>query len=457
MARSPAERLALLGRRAAEEVLGHLDDAALEALAADWRFWARPEQLEPPGHWRIWVICAGRGWGKTRTGAEWVHDRVRRGYGRIHLVARTAADYRDVMVEGESGLLATAPRGERVVFRPALRRVEWESTGAVALCFSAEEPDQLRGPQCDTAWADEPSTWQMLRDDSGSTAWDNLELGLRLGPDPRMVATMTPKPVPMVRDLLARHGRDVHLTTGSLLENVANLAPGFVHHILDRYGGTRLGAQEIEGRLLEAADGALFSRASIERDRLAAPLGRDAYDAVAVGVDPAVGGGETGIVVVARTREALPTATGGHRRQLHVLVDATVSGPPDLWARRVAALARERRAVVVAEANQGGAMVRAVIRHADPSVAVVTVRAVESKRARAEPVSLLAEQGRLRLVGHLPDLESQMLAWEPGADSPDRLDALVWAATWLMGAMGLGGRITTGAGWRIPVRRAAVA
>lgn len=379
----------------------------------------------------MWLLLAGRGYGKTRCGAEWVHDRVRAGARRIALVAPTAADVRDTMVEGESGLLAKARPGERLRYEPSKRRVTWLDTGAVALCFSADAPERLRGPQHDTAWCDEVAAWRYAE-----ATWSNLLFGLRLGADPRICATTTPRPVPLVRELLA--APDTAVTRGSTFDNAANLAPATLAKIKRQYEGTRLGRQELFAELLDDTPGALWALDRIHAARVAeAP----ALRRVAVAVDPATSSGEdsdeTGIV------------GGGVDAQGEgfVLADRSVRGSPEEWGRAAVALLDEIEAdFIVAEKNQGGDMVASVIRAAaaelhrqgkrtSPQVVVKLVHASRGKRPRAEPVAQLYEQGRVHHVGILAALEDQMTTWDasdPRADSPDRMDALVWLFTELM-------------------------
>lgn len=395
-------------------------DAAL--LLHDWSIWARDKQLPPDGEWRVWLILAGRGFGKTRTGAEWVRGLAESGtVGRIALVGETAADVRDVMVEGESGVLACSPPWARPRYEPSKRRLTWPN-GAVATCFSADDPDQLRGPQFAAAWADEIAKWRY------EAAWDNLMLGLRLGSDPRCVATTTPKP----RKWLTRLMDDPRtaLTRGGTRENAANLAPAFLEQILSRYDGTRIGRQEIDGAYLTETPGALWNRACVDACRA-----QDApdLDRVVVAVDPAVTSGvdadETGIVVAGRDGDGV----------FWVLEDLSGRFSPDLWARAAAAaFARHRADAVVCEVNQGGDLVIATLRTVDPALPVRGVRATRGKRVRAEPVAALYEQGRVRHVGRFDALEDQLTGFSGAAGdaSPDRLDALVWAITDLLSGPG---------------------
>ncbi|EDP66816.1 hypothetical protein BAL199_17183 [alpha proteobacterium BAL199] len=399
------------------KILNELTGREAAVLLHDWPFWARPKQLPPAGDWRVWLILAGRGFGKTRTGAEWVRGLAESGRARrIALVAETAADARDVMIEGESGLLACCAPWGRPKYEPSKRRVTWPN-GAIATSFSADDPDQLRGPQFDAAWADEIAKWRY------EAAWDNLMLGLRLGADPRCVATTTPKPRAWLARLMADPGTVV--TRGATRENAGNLAPGFLDQILARYAGTRLGRQEIDGEFLTEIPGALWTRTLIEGAR-ALPGAVPGLARIIVAVDPAVTSGsdsdETGIVVAGVDGEG----------RFWVLEDLSGRMSPDLWARRSADAYRRHHAdAVVCEVNQGGDLVVATLRTVDGSLPVRAVRATRGKRLRAEPVAALYEQGRVRHAGPFPELEDQMAGFTgaSGDASPDRLDALVWALT----------------------------
>lgn len=400
------------------QALAELTEQEAEALLYDWPFWARPNQLPPPGDWRAWLVLAGRGFGKTRTGGEWIRDQVEnRGRGRLALVAPTAADARDVMVEGESGILAISPPWFRPVYEPSKRRLSWPN-GAIATTYSADEPDRLRGPQHDGAWADELAAWKYPE------AWDMLMFGLRLGTDPRVVVTTTPKPVRLIRELLAE--ATTVITRGSTYENAANLAPAFLEQIVTKYKGTRLGRQELDGEVLDDVPGALWTRKVL--DDLRRPAAPELVRVV-VAIDPAVTSGEdsdeTGIVVAGRGAD-------GHG---YVLADLSCRMSPDGWARRAVNAFQDHKADrIVAEVNNGGDLVEQVVRTVDRSVPYKAVHASRGKRVRAEPIAALYEQGRVHHVGGLPDLEDQMCAFLPeGSDqSPDRVDALVWALTELL-------------------------
>jgi phage terminase large subunit-like protein len=391
--------------------LRYLRELQAKAAGPSWRDIARPAQLAPAGDWTAWLYVGGRGAGKTRAGAEWVHEQVQKGARRIALIGPTAGDVRDVMVEGESGILNCGP--VRPTYEPSKRRVTWPN-GAIATTYSADEPDRLRGPQHDAAWADEIAAWRYPQ------AWDMMMLGLRLGTNPQVVATTTPKPVKLVRDLL----QTATVTRSTTYDNLDNLAPTFREQILSRYEGTRLGRQELMAELLEDVPGALWTRALIEKARGTAP---DHLPRIVVAIDPAVTSGEqsdaTGIIVV-----------GADQNVGYVLEDLSGRFPPEHWARlAVDAYTRWDADRIVAEANNGGDLVASVLRAVNQNVPVRLVRASRGKRARAEPVSALYEQGRVIHCDSFPELEDELCVWTPDtAESPDRLDAMVWGLTDLM-------------------------
>jgi phage terminase large subunit-like protein len=394
-----------------------LTDEMIEELMTDWSMWARPQQLAPLSLWQTWLICAGRGFGKTRTGAEWTRQKIEHGFGRGAFVAATAADIRDVMVEGESGILAVYPRWQRPKYEPSKRRVTFH-TGAIVTTYSADEPDRLRGPQHEFAWADELAAWRY--DD----AWDQLQFGLRLGSHPQCCVTTTPRPVKIMRELIA--DPDVPVSTGSTYMNVVNLAPSFLATMRKKYEGTRLGRQELHAELLEDIEGALWKRDWIERARLSAAPGE--YERIVVSVDPAITstGDEHGIIVCAKK--------GDHG---FVIDDKSRRGSPLEWAQAaVDAFHLHKADRIIAEKNQGGDMVEQTIKTVDPTVPVKLIHASRGKSLRAEPVSALYEAapGRVHHVGSFDQLEDQMCIWTPdsGEDSPDRLDAAVHGLTELM-------------------------
>jgi phage terminase large subunit-like protein len=430
MAKSLMEQISLLPPEEQAKALAGMDP---DVLLWDWSVWGRPEQQEPSGDdWAIWAYIAGRGAGKTRTAAEWVREQARyttEGQRRFALVARTAADVRDVIVEGESGIMNVTPPSERPLYEPSKRRLTWPN-GNTATCFTADEPDSLRGPQFTHAWGDEIAAWRQTPDAAGMTAFDNLRVGTRLGRNPRIMVTTTPKRVPLLYKLIeeAKTGRVV-ITRGSTLDNSGNLSGAYLDAITGVYAGTRLAAQELYGEMLDDVEGALWNEEMIERGRESMlPQGTPLR---IIGVDPSVAENprdECGIVVCAATADR-----DLYKRQAWVLEDASILGSPETWANRVVEMARKWGCPVVAEVNQGGALVRNAINAIDPNVKVLEVHSKYGKALRAEPVTLAYEQNRVHHIGYLADLESQMYSWVPGeGKSPDRVDALVHAMTALL-------------------------
>lgn len=443
--KSGAAWLACAAPEQVEEFLGGLSDNALLALPWLFEFWALPHQLPPDGDWKAWVIMGGRGAGKTRAGSEWVRRMVEGPSAaapgrcrRVALIGETFDQAREVMVMGESGILACSPPDRRPVWEAGRRRLVW-ANGATATVYSAHEPEALRGPQFDAAWADELAKWKKAGD-----VWDMLQFALRLGEHPQQVVTTTPRNVEVLKRIL-RNASTV--TTHAATEaNRAWLAESFLAEVQARYGGTRLGRQELEGVLLDDIEGALWTTAGLEACRVdAAPK----LDRIVVAVDPAVTGGkgsdECGIVVAGVVSGAEPRDW-----RAYVLEDATVRGGPLDWARAaIAAMERHGAERLVAEVNQGGDLVESVIRQVDPLVPFRALRAGRGKGLRAEPVAALYEQGRVRHLRGLGALEDQMcrmtLAGFDGSGSPDRVDALVWAIHELM--------IEPAAHWRRPRMR----
>jgi len=377
------------------------------------------------------MILAGRGFGKTRIGSEAIRSwacgttPLSGGrYKRIALVAETAADARDVMVEGESGILACHPKEFRPVYEKTNRKLTWPN-GALAYLYNATEPDQLRGPQHDAGWIDELAKFRYMQE-----TWDQLAFGMRLGVHPKIIVTTTPRPLPLIKKLVA--DPDTYVTRGSTLDNSANLAKSTIKQLYDRYGDTRLGRQELEGEILGDIPGALWNRESIDEARVSeAP---EDLERVIVAVDPAAsseeGSDENGIVVVGLARDRDGYARG------YVLEDASLRGSPEEWAKKAVTMYRKWQAdKIVAEKNQGGEMVLSVLRAADRSVPVKLVHASRGKVIRAEPISALYEQSRVHHVGRFDELEDQMCLFSvdnirnASTGSPDRVDALVWGLT----------------------------
>jgi phage terminase large subunit-like protein len=468
---SPVELLQALPPEDKEAYLGGLSQDEADALLRSWEFWARPEQLEPPGEWVWWMLVTGRGWGKNRTGAEWVADRCEQfaKLGIPHLVGlvgQTNDDVHRVMVGGVSGLKRVVERrGHRWSGAPnslnpkvLVQRPDgtWHTTEIEV--HTAVEPEGPRGRNFNTVWLDELAAFKHKVDAVGNTTFTNVELALRGDEDdlsmaeppaipPRAIVTTTPKPIPVIRDLLAgKHGPTV-VTRGSMFDNRTNLPDSFMNAVLGMYEGTRLAEQEIYGKVIDSVEGALWNPDIIHRWR-ATPAQVPPLSRIVVGVDPSgsgPGGDHCGIVVVGLARD--PDERG--RPHLYVLEDASTPNRPEVWARIVVDLARKYNALVVAEVNFGAAMVADLVKltaanddlqrppDAEPLAPVTfdEVRASRGKRIRAEPVALMYDpgQGRVHHVGVFAELEEQMTFWTPlEPTSPDRMDALVWACSYLI-------------------------
>ena len=413
-----------------EALLLKLGPAKAEELAYTWPFWARPQQMAPAGDWNTWFINAGRGFGKTRAGVEWVRGLVKRGYKRIAAVASTNSDIERVMINGESGFLSRCWEGDKTdkgvpmgkpVWSPTKRLLTWEN-GAYVQFFSAEEPERLRGPQFEAAWCDELAAWNKDRD-----TWDMLQFCLRLGKHPQTCVTTTPKPTKLVRDIM-KNPKTV-VTYGSTFDNSANLAATYLQSVKDMYDGTRLGRQELYAEILDEASGALWTRELLSKCEVEVtdPLTfSETLARVVVSVDPAVSSNSesdmTGIVVAGMDINGV----------CYILHDATERYTPEGWAAKAIELYNLYGADrIVAERNQGGDMVRYTFKTVDETIPIKLVHASRGKFARAEPVSSLYERGRVKHVRGLDALEDQMVQWEPlgSTGSPDRLDAMVWAVT----------------------------
>lgn len=379
-----------------------------------WRH-ARADQRPPKGDWLTWFVRGGRGGGKTRTGSEWT-NRITKVAPRFALIAPTGPDARDIMIEGESGILATAKPDNRPVWEPSKKKLTWPN-GAIGHAYSGEEPDRLRGPQHHAAWIDEPAHIPLIEE-----VWSNLLFGLRLGKQPRICATTTPIPSPWVKNLMAEP--NTISVVASTYENLANLAPQFAATILKRYEGTRKGRQEIYGEILADVEGALWSWEMIDNNRVTLDECPTEFDRIVTGIDPAGSKGgrsdETGIIVVG--------AKGEH---YYVLADGSGKYSPNGWAdRSVGLLETYSGDCLVAERNYGGDMVRKTLESADKTARIKEVTSRRGKVIRADPIVALYERGLVHHVGErLGDLEDQLLGWVPGKDSPDRLDALVHAIT----------------------------
>jgi len=408
-----------------EQRLSLLTPAQIRALAYDWDWWARPDQHLPPGDWTTWLILAGRGFGKTRTGAETVREWVKK-FPRVNLIGATLDDARDIMVSGESGIMAICPPSERPQFIG--RELRWPN-GARSLIFTADEPDRLRGKQHMKLWADELCAWRYPE------SWDQAQLGLRIGTNPQAIVTTTPKPTKELRDLVK--DASTLITRGITDDNIQNLAPTFISKIVAKYRGTRLGRQELNAEILDDNPGALWQRTMIDALRVktdAAPT----MKRITVNIDPAASSNpdsdETGIVVTG-------IGIDGHG---YVLDDISMRGTPSEWGHvAVNAYRRWHADRIIAETNNGGEMVEAVIRMVDANVPFTAVHASRAKITRAEPISALYEQGKIHHVGFFPQLEDQMCDYDPRTAkySPDRMDSLVWGFTELMTEHEVGGSL----------------
>lgn len=394
-----------------------LNDAEAAQLSYLWEAWARDNQLPPQGRWSTWLSMGGRGSGKTRSGAEWVRKKKDTSP-YLHLIGRTAADVRDVMVDGESGILAISPPWDRPVYQRSQRRLVWKN-GAQAITFSADEPESLRGPQCFGMWCDEVGAWNYPEE-----AWDNASFGLRLGNEPQACLTTTPRVTKLIKRLVASPMTKISRST--TYDNRANLAESFFTEIIKRYENTRLGRQELLGQLIEDNENALWSRdGMIEAHRVT-----KSPDLTRVGIalDPAVTSGEdsdeTGMIVGG-------VGSDGHA---YILADTSLRASPMGWATEaVTSYHKYRCDRMIAEGNQGGELIETTVRTVDKTISFKRVHARRGKYTRAEPVAALYERGMVHHVGTFPLLEDEMCQWEQGdADSPNRLDALVWLLTELM-------------------------
>lgn len=408
---SGARAFASLSKEKKRQFIANLTDEEAILLKYMWEAWARDVQLTPSGQWSIWLNMGGRGSGKTRAGAEWTRKK-KDTTPFLHLIGRTAADVRDVMVDGESGILAISPPWDKPTYQRSKRRLVWNN-GAQAITFSADEPESLRGPQCGGMWCDEIGAW------SYEDAWDQAMFGLRLGSAPQAIATTTPRVTKLIKKLIA--SKTTVFTRSTTYDNRDNLAPTFFTEVITRYEKTRLGRQELEGLLLEDFEGAMWTREMLDTTRV---IKVPELVRIVVGVDPAVTSGEdsdeTGIIVAGE-------GVDGHA---YVLADYTLKASPLEWAQSVVTayhlFSADR---VIGEANNGGDLIEQNIRTVDPNISYKSVHATRGKQLRAEPIVSLYEQGRAHHVGNLPYLEDEQCTWELGKKSPNRIDAAVWALT----------------------------
>ena len=417
--RSWKQVAAKLSPDAQERLMQGFKDIEAENLSLDFALNARREQLPPPGFWNIWVILAGRGFGKNFAGSNWLIDGHLTGkMQNTGIVAATSADLRRYCVEGSSGILAQAPAYFKPRDVPSKSRLEWPN-GTYTHYFTAEKPNRLRGPNLDGAWCDELSWWSKMEE-----TWDMLSFALRLGAHPQRIITMTPRPNRLVKELIKREGKDTVVTRGATYDNVGNLSATYVAELREKYEGTRLGRQEIGGELLTDADGALWNYTML--DGLRNPDPAEDLTRVVIGLDPSTTSGE-------KSDEAGIVAAGrDSHKQGHVLADYSLRGTPLEWAKKsIWAYHHHEANAIVAEVNQGGDMVETIIKGLDRNVVVKKVRASKGKTARAEPVSALYEQGRVSHHGTFAQLEDEMCDFVPDdlLESPNRVDALVWAMT----------------------------
>jgi len=413
-----------------ENILNDFSEEELYYLQHDWQLLARPAQKIPSGNWFCWLLRSGRGFGKTRAGSETVIELATQGYSPIALVGQTKADVRDTMVEIEdSSIMRVASPWFRPVYEPSKRRLTFPN-GSICLIYSGDEPDQLRGPQHQKAWVDELAKFKYHVE-----TWDNLEMELRKGDNPQVICTTTPRPIKIIKDLIVDN-RTVE-TRGNTLDNRDNLNPEFLERMITKYQDTRLGRQELNGDILDDNPGALWRRSWIEDFRVS---DNPVLDRIVVGVDPAVTNNpdsdETGIVVVGISKEGEPDKITGRKvSHFYVLDDYSIKGTTNQWATAaVSAYHKHKADKMIGEGNQGGDLVESNIRNIDQYISYKKVHARQGKSARCEPISALCEQGRVHHVGYYQELEDQMCEWDPqSSDSPDRVDALTWAITELMG------------------------
>jgi phage terminase large subunit-like protein len=409
-------------KEAKKRINQELNERAAVDNSDQWDLRARPNQRIPPGEWKVWLILAGRGFGKTRTGAETIRQWVYwGGYKRIALIADTESDAREVMIEGESGLLAVHPLHDRPLFESSKRKLSWKN-GAIATVYSAENYEKLRGPQFDCAWVDELAKFRLAE-----KVWEQLHFSLRLGPSPKIIVTTTPRSIPLLHKLIAQENKDLVMTRGTTFDNALNLSPHFLVSIKEQYEGTRLGQQELYGELVTSIEGALWKYDFFDKNRVdSVPK----LNRIVVAIDPAVThhqtSDETGIIVAGRSDTGLA----------YVLEDLSGRHSPASWAQiALEAYYRWRADRLVAEVNKGGDLVERIIRSLDPHVSYKSLHATRGKLTRAEPVAALYEQNKVFHVQRgLEKLEAQLCSYtaHPSQKSPDRLDALVWAITELL-------------------------
>ena len=427
--RSPAEKLAALPFEEQEKFLNSLTDEQRESLLYDWRgFHARPKQIAPDTDWDIWMALAGRGFGKTRSGAEWVREMCTGDSPiRMAIISETQKDLEEVMVEGVSGILSCCHPDEMPTYLKKPVKLKWPN-GSLVLGYTATTPEVLRGPQFHAAWCDELAKWRYARE-----TWEQLQFGLRLGDHPKVFITTTPRPIQLMKDLIAGTEGKIEIVKGSTLDNRSNLSPKYLKSVLKKYSGTRLGRQELDAEMLGDMPGALWTQGQIDTYRVNLEEKVPEMSRTVVAVDIAVSNTENsdehGIMVC-----------GVHGGTGYLIEDGSLKGSPVEWARRAIGLMDKHGAYgIVVETNQGGDLIRQTLESVRPGVCVIEVRASKGKHVRAAPIASLAEQGRIRHIGNFPSLEEQLTLMTQegyqGSDSPDRLDAYVWGFTQLFPEM----------------------
>jgi phage terminase large subunit-like protein len=424
------EIIADLPEEEQQEIWGDYTEEQMKAIAYDWNIWGRPEQMPPEdGSWRIFLALAGRGWGKSRAGAEWIRKKVEDAdkAGKpieILLLGRTAADVRDVMVKA---ILECSPPENKPDYSPSNRKLTWPG-GSYALCTSSEKPDQLRGPSAHYGWADELAALKATKDDAGTTAWANLLFAVREGKNPQIFGTTTPKRTPLMKQLVKDSSdpdRRIKMVKGSTFDNTS-LSAAYLDDITSQYEGSDLAKQELFGEMLLDAEGLFFTEQMIE-DATIDPKAVPRLPLKFIAVDPSVAerpGDECGIVAVGVTGERNP-----RDRTAYILEDYSIKGDPEVWVNRVVEAAKEHRTkFIVVEGNQGRKLLTMVLNTADPSLKIFLVNASQGKYKRAEPVIIAMQQKRVKLVDLMPDLTDQMMFFDPENTkaSPDRMDAMVW-------------------------------
>lgn len=406
----------MLTKSERENLMKELTPSEAEQLLYDWYFWARENQKTPEGAWVTWLIDAGRGFGKTRTGAEQIKKWKEEGYRRFALVAQTPAEARDVLVEGESGILTISPPWDMPIYEPSKRRLTWKN-GAIATVYSGENPEVLRGPQHEKAWVDELAKYKYPQD-----VWDNLMFGLRLGDNPQVIVTTTPRPIKTIKQIISDPST-IH-TRGSTFDNYGNLAKSFIDTVIRKYEGTRLGRQELYAEMLDDNPNALWNRAMFDNNRISKP---PEMKRIVVSLDPAAtsteGSDEFGILV-----QGIDENNKGY-----VIEDSTMKGSPKEWGTQAITLYHKYQAdIIIGERNNGGEMIEYTIKSIDPTVNYKSVWASKGKYTRAEPIAALYEQNKIKHIGNFAALEDECCEWVPGEKSPNRLDAMVWGFTELM-------------------------